>query len=133
MRSAALLFALFSVVVGVIGLVVPDSLMAMMRQSMITPAGLYAFLALRVAVGLLMILVAPTSRAPKTLRAFGAVVALQGLALPFVGIERTQLVLEWETSLGTAVLRGGAVLALAVGSFIAFAVTPVRRPTGGAK
>ena len=126
-----LLVALFNIVVGIVGLVSPDSLVTVRRQYFATPVGLYAAGAVRVAMGLVLILVAPASRAPKTLRALGAVVCLQGLAAMLFGVDRARAILEWE-AMHTALLRAGAVVALATGGFVAFAVTG-RRPTSGAK
>ena len=126
MRIAALLFAVVTIVVGIVGIVSPDSLTTVRRQYFATPVRLYAAGAVRVAMGLVLILVAPASRAPRTMRALGAVVCMQGLAAMLLGPERARAILEWET-MHTALLRAGAVVALATGCFIAFAVTPGRR------
>jgi hypothetical protein len=131
-RSAALLVALFTIVVGIVGLVSPHSVTTVRRLYFATPIRLYAAAALRVAMGLVLILVAPTSRAPKTLRALGAVVCMQGIAATLFGPDRARAILEWETMQGTALLRVGAAVALATGGFIAFAVTG-HRPRTGAK
>jgi hypothetical protein len=131
-RSAALIVALFTIVVGIVGLVSPDSVTTVRRQYFATPVRLYVAGAVRIAMGLVLILVAPTSRAPKTLRALGAVVCMQGLAATLFGPDRARAILEWETMQGTAILRVGAAVALASGSFIAFAVTG-HRPKSGAK
>ena len=130
MRVAALLVAAFTIVVGIAGIVSPDSLTAVRRQYFATPVRLYAAGALRVAMGLVVILVAPNSRAPKTLRALGAVMCLQGLAATLLfGPDRARTILEWETMQGNALLRVGATVALAAGAFMAFAVSG-RRPRG---
>lgn len=125
-RSAALLVALFGIVVGIAGLVAPEGTTAVRRLYFATPAGLYAAAAVRVALGLVVILCAPDSRAPKTLRALGAVVCMQGLAASVFGPERARAILEWETMQGIAVLRAGAAVAIAGWSFVAFAVTSPR-------
>ena len=122
MRIAALLFALFTIFVGLVGLVSPDSLTTVRRLYFATPVGLYAAAAVRIAMGVVLILCAPTSRAPRTLRALGALVCMQGLAAMLFGPDRARAVLEWE-AMHTALLRVGAVVALAAGGFIAFAVT----------
>jgi hypothetical protein len=122
MRIAALLVAVFTIVVGIVGIVSPERVTAVRRQYFATPAGLYAAVAVRVAMGLVVISVAPTSRAPKTLRALGAVMCIQALAASLVGPDRARAILEWETMQGTALLRVGAAVALAAGGFIAFAV-----------
>jgi hypothetical protein len=122
-RSAALLVALFTVVVGIVGLVSPDSVTTVRRLYFATPVGLYAAAAVRVGMGLVLILFAPASRAPKTLRALGAVMCAQGLAATLFGPDRARAILEWEAMQGTALLRVGAAVALATGGFVAFAVT----------
>jgi len=121
-RYAAFLVALFTIVVGIVGLVSPDSVTTLRRLYFATPGRLYPAAAVRVAMGLVLILAAPASRAPKTLRALGAVVYMQGLAATLLGPDRARAILEWETMQGT-LLRVGAAVALATGGFVAFAVT----------
>lgn len=127
MRSAALLVAVFTVVVGVAGLVSPASLTAVRRQYFATPAGLYTAAALRLAMGVVVILGAARSRAPTVLRLFGALMCLQGLSATILGPEHARTVLEWET-MSPALLRAGAIVALGTGLFMVFAVTTRRRP-----
>jgi len=126
MRSLALLVALFIMVVGMAGVLTPDSLITVGRY-VVTPVGLYAVAALRVGIGLVLMLVARISRAPKTLRVFGAVALVGGLATPLFGVERARAILDWEATHGAALIRVGAGLALAAGGFIAFAVAAGRR------
>ena len=127
MKSAALLVALFTIVVGIGGIVSPDSFMTLRRLYFATPGRFYSAGAVRVAMGLVLIVAASSSRWPRTLRALGAVVCLQGLAATLLGLERARAILEWE-AMHTALLRAGALVALASGGFVAFAVTAGRRP-----
>ena len=126
MRFLALIVALLAVMIGITGVVAPDTLFAMMRYAG-TPAGLYAAAVGRVAVGVVLIMVAPRSRAPQLLRGLGGFIMLAGMMTPFFGVERTRAILEWASTQGTALIRGGAALALALGGLLAFAVSPVRR------
>jgi hypothetical protein len=126
-RSAALFVAVFTIIVGIMGLISPDSVTAVRRLYFATPVGLYAAGAVRAAMGLVVILCAPVSRAPKTLRALGAVMCMQALAATLLGPDRARAVLEWEAIQGTALLRVGAAVALATGCFLAFAVSGDRR------
>ena len=123
LRIAALVVAVGTIVTGIVGIASPDLLTAVRRQYFATPVELYAAGALRMAMGIVVILVAPTSRAPKTLRALGALMCLQALSATFAGPERARAILEWEVMQGTALLRVGAAGALAAGGFLAFAVT----------
>ena len=72
MRAAALLVALVTVGIGIGGLISPDSGTEVRRMYFATPARLYTAAAIRVTMGLIVILSAPASRAPKTMRALGA-------------------------------------------------------------
>jgi hypothetical protein len=126
MRIAALLVALFTIVVSIVGIISPDSVTTFRRLYFATSGGLYAACAVRVAMGLVLILAGSSSRWPRTLRVLGAVVCLQGIAATFFGLERARAILEWE-AMHTVLLRAGAVVALATSGFVAFAVT--KRPS----
>ena len=127
MRRAALLVALFTVAVGVLGLVSPAGVTAVRRQYFATPTALYTAAAVRVAMGLVVILSAKASRAPKTLGLLGAVMCLQGLSASLLGPQHARTVLEWET-MQPVLLRAGATVALASGVFMVFAWATGRRP-----
>ena len=126
------ILAVVTIIVGIVGLIDPDSVTTVRRLYFATPAALYAAGAVRVAMGLVLILYAPASRAPKTLRALGALMCMQALTATLLGPDRARAVLEWEAMQGTALLRVGAAVALAAGGFVAFAVTG-HRPQSGAK
>lgn len=127
-RIAALLVAVITILVGVTGLVSPDSVSAF-RRSYFTPAGLYAVGALRAAMGLALILASSRSRWPMLLRLLGAVMCLQATTANLLGLERARAVLEWESA-HPALLRGGALIALASGCFMAFAVRSAAKNDG---
>jgi hypothetical protein len=127
LRSLAWLVASLIMLVGVVGVFAPDRLIALGRY-VSSPAGLYSIAALRVAIGLVLLLVAPISRAPKPLRVLGAFVVVAGLATPLFGVERTRAILDWESTQGTALVRAGGALALVLGASIGFAVVPRSRP-----
>jgi len=126
MRIAGLLLALFIIVVSMVGIVATDHAMTVRRLYYATPGRFYAAGAVRMAMGLVLILAASSSRWPRTVRVLGAVMCLQAIAANLFGLERARAIMEWEAMQGTAVLRAGAVLALASGSFLAFAFT--KRP-----
>jgi ribose/xylose/arabinose/galactoside ABC-type transport system permease subunit len=121
MRIAALVVALFVAVVGIVGIVSPDAVTTIRRQYFATPVGLHAAAAVRVAMGLVLILVARVSRAPKILRTLGALMCAQGLTATLLGLDRAQAILEWEV-MHPVLPRAGAMVALVSGGFVAFAV-----------
>jgi hypothetical protein len=126
MRIAAVPLALLSIAVGIAGIVSPDGGMTVRRLYFATPDLFYAVVAIRVALGLGLILAASSSRWPRTLRLLGAVVCLQGLSATLLGLDHSRVIMEWEGMQGPALLRAGAAVALASGSFIVFAF--VRSP-----
>jgi hypothetical protein len=121
MRIAALLLALIIIVVSMVGIVATDSAITIRRLYFATPGRFYAAGAVRLAMGLVLILASSSSGWPRTLRALGAMMCLQAIAANVFGIERARAIMEWETMQGTALLRAGALVALASGVFVAFA------------
>lgn len=121
MRIAALVVALFTMAVSMACIVFPDNMMTI-RRSYYTPGGLVVGGAVRVAMGLVLILAASSSRWPRSLRVLGAVICLQGITANLLGLERARAILEWE-AMSPALLRAGAVVAFAASGIIAFAVT----------
>jgi hypothetical protein len=129
MRIAVLLLAVCIIVISTVGIVATDTAMTIRRLYFATPGRFYAAGAVRIAMGLVLILAPSNSRWPSALRALGAVMCLQAFAAGLFGIERARAIMEWEATQGPALLRAGAVAALASGVFIAFAGRkgPVRR------
>lgn len=127
MRIAALLVALFTIAVSIVGIVSPDSGMTLRRLYFVTPGRFYAAGAVRVAMGLVLIFAALISRWPWTLRTVGCLMCLQALAANLFGLERARAIMEWEAMQGTALLRVGAMVALVTGGLVVFAVT--KRPS----
>jgi hypothetical protein len=132
MRIAILSIALLIIVFGLFGLVSPDTVMALRREYVVNDYGVYAVAAFRLVLGVLLIRFAPASRVPTTLRVLGILVCLQALVqavgATFIPLDRAQAILEWEAE-HPGLLRLGAVIALSIGAFLAFAVTapPHRR------
>ncbi|HEX7980000.1 MAG TPA: hypothetical protein VF461_15430 [Gemmatimonadaceae bacterium] len=125
--GAALLVALVTLGVGVVGLVDPETLTELRRSYFATPARLYTAGTVRVAMGLVLILAAPSARWPRIVRVLGALMCFQGLAAILMGPEHARAVLEWET-LHASLSRYGAVVALLSGGFLLYAVRG--RPAG---
>jgi hypothetical protein len=123
MRFAAFLVALFTILVGVAGIVSPEYLTMARRAYFAAPVTLYAAAALRVVMGLIVMRVARISRAPRTILLLGVLMTLQGLTAAVLGPAHARTVLEWETAQGPAMLRAGAGVALLAGIFMLFAFT----------
>ena len=129
MRRLGLAIGALVILAGAISFAAPD-LRLSLERSVATPAGLYAIAAFRIAIGLVFVVVAPASRAPRTLRVLGLIVIIAGLMTPWFGIARSRAVLNWLASAGPLLMRLDAGGGMALGGFLVYVVrTPTRRAT----
>jgi len=128
MKYLAWFPAALVVAAGVAGLVAPDTILSL-RSLAATQGALVVFAAVRVAIGVLLIMAhgAPRSRAPRTLQIAGAVLLLVGLATPLFGVERTRAVLAWEAAQGPSLIRLGGAIVVVLGGLLAVALRPLRQ------
>jgi hypothetical protein len=113
--------------VGVTGLLAPFLLLEC-GKSLLSANGLYAVAAVRVAFGLALWFAAGSSRLPRTLRIIGVLIIINGLVTPFIGIERSELLLTWFAMRGPMFVRVIATFAIAFGAFVVYAVSPQHTP-----
>jgi hypothetical protein len=92
-------------------------------RSHLTPAGLYAIAFIRIAVGIVLLLAAASSRMPGVLRVIGVVILIAGAVTPMFGVDRSLAVLEWEASLGPIAIRAMGFAIMAIGGFFIYAVS----------
>ena len=123
MALIALTFSILVAVVGAVGIVVPALLLAI-AGLFVTPVGLYAAAAFRLVLGTAVVVAAPTSRTPTTLRILGVVIIVGGLVTPLLGVERARMFVAWWATQGSAFLRAWAGVALVFGLFLAYAIAP---------
>ena len=121
MKTLGLLVGLLIFVVGVVGVIVPDAMLVLARQTA-TPVGLYVAGLVRVVIGLVLLSAAPVSRYPVGLAGLGVVVFLAGLVTPLFGVSRARAIVEWWAAQGPAVMRLWCLVAVAIGLFVVFAV-----------
>lgn len=128
MRWLGLAIGALVIVASAISLAAPDLRLSLERL-VLTPAGLYAIAAVRIAIGLVCLLAAPASRAPRTLRVLGVIVIIAGLSTPWFGVARSRAVANWMAS-EPLLMRLGAVVGMAIGGFLVYVFrTPTRRTT----
>ena len=125
MVLVALLVGLFIVAIGMFGVAAPHGLLTAIRF-VLTPLGLYLVAALRVVFGVVLVLAAPSSRAPKVLRLLGFIMLVAGLTTPFFGVDRARAMLDWWAARGPAFMRLWAGFAVAFGALVVYAVAPRR-------
>ena len=108
---------------GAIGILSPDTLLAIARE-LVSPVGLFLAAAIRVGFGGVLMLAAPASRAPRAIRAVGALVLVAGIITPFVGIERARAVVDWWSAQGALFAHAAPAVACAVGCSLTYLLSP---------
>jgi hypothetical protein len=127
MRWLGLVIGALVILASAISFAAPD-LRLSLERSVTTPAGLYAIAALRIAIGLVFVLGATASRAPRTLRVLGLIVIIAGLSTPWFGVTRARAVVNWFASAEPLLMRLDAVVGMAMGGFLVYVFRmPTRR------
>jgi len=126
MKLVATTFAVLIAVMGLLLVAAPSAVLEFGR-SILAPAVIYAAAAVRIIFGVTLVMVAPISRAPKTLRVLGAMLVIAGIITPMVGVERSRDVFVWMLAQGTLFTRAWAAMAVGLGVFIAYAIITSRR------
>src|SRR5712691_8581047 len=119
MRLLGLVLGALVILGSAISFAAPD-LRLSLERSVMTPAGLDAIAALRIAIGLVFVLAAPASRAPRTLRMLGLIVIIAGLMTPWFGVVRARAVLDWWANAGPLLKRLDAGAGMAIGGFLVY-------------
>jgi hypothetical protein len=128
MRLLGLVIGALVILVSAISFAVPD-LRLSFERSVTTPAGLEAIAAVRIAIGLVFVLAAPASRAPRTLRTLGLIVIIAGLMTPWFGVTRGRAVLDWLASAGPLLMRLDTCVGMALGAFLVYVFRTPTRPS----
>ena len=129
MRLLGLVVGALVTLASAISFAAPD-LRLLLEGAVMTPAGLYAITAFRIAIGLVFVFAAPASRAPRTVRVLGLIVIIVGLATPWFGVARALAVVNWLASAGPLLMRLDASVGMALGGFLVYVFrTPARLAT----
>lgn len=123
MTYIAVGLSLFIAALGGLGVVSPDRLLSLIRRVQ-TPRGLHATAALRLVLGVALLLVAPASKATDLLQIIGVLAVAAALVTPLVGLARWGRLTEWWWRQGSLVIRVWATIPLALGLYVAWAVLP---------
>ena len=128
MMLLAMALGLIVAALGALGVAAPSVLLEFGR-SLQTSNALYIVAAVRVMFGAILLWVAPASRTPKILRVLGVFIIIAGVVTPFFGVERARAMIDWWSTQGAYFTRAWALVAVAFGLFISYAVTSPRPPT----
>ena len=123
MTLAAVVICLLVSAVAMVGVVSPPHLLGILRK-ILTPRGLILMSAFRVVLGAVLVFSAASSKAPEFIAIVGVIVIVRGVILPIIGVERVRKLLDYWSAQGSGLLRGWALLAAAIGLWVAYAVLP---------
>jgi hypothetical protein len=121
MTFAATLIGVVIILQGLVGLIAPESFAQLIGAIQVPPV-IYAAALVRAVFGVVLLRVAPQSRAPLLLKALGVLVLVGGLLTPIVGVQFGKVILGWWSE-SMLVVRAFATAALVIGSVIVFATT----------
>jgi hypothetical protein len=122
----ALVIGALLIIQGLLGIVVPDAFVEVVRLFQ-SPPMLYVAAALRIAIGIVLICAVTGSRLPMFLRIFGVLVVIGGVLTPFVGVQFAHTILSLWSSQGPGLVRLFALVSLALGLLTSYTVSPARR------
>ena len=112
-----LLIAILLILLGLTGVFWPSGLMDLAKWTF-APKGLYVAAAIRMTVGVLLIIAAGAAATPKTVRLIGVILFAAGIATAFLSAESAQRLSDWWLNYGEDRLRITACLPLTVGLFL---------------
>ncbi len=119
MKYIAALVGIGIAAFGTVGVIAPDVIVRAAEHAL-SPSAMYLIALARVLIGVILIAARRTSRTPKTFVVLGVIAVLNGLATPFVGIDRVRVVVEWWAAQTPFVMATGA-LSVGLGTFISYA------------
>lgn len=128
MTTARWIVVGFGVLVACLGasaVVWPDRLVEF-AETFLTVRGLWIAVALRLVLGMLLWTTAAASRTPLVFRVLGALYFVSGIALPILGLEFLNGMVEWGSALDDFALRGMGLVAALFGAFIVWSAAPRR-------
>lgn len=116
-KTLVLLIAISLIALGLTGVLWPTALMDL-AKSTFSPKGLYPAAAIRIVVGLVLLLAAGVTATPNIVRAIGAIILLGGIATAVLSADTAQRLSSWWLEHGEDRLRMTACVPLAVGLFL---------------
>jgi len=122
----ALLIGVLIAGLGVFGLAAPEEFAGAIGEVQ-KRLNVYGIAAIRIAIGVILLLAAGTSRAPFLLGALGILIVLGGLATIFMPGPLRVSVERWLASGSLATLRIWSGVALAAGAFVVYVTMPKRK------
>ena len=117
------LFAILIIGLSAYGVLLPSKATSLVRST-IELSGLWAAVAARVLLAILLWFSASVSLTPITFEVLAAIALAAAVALPIIGSERILKLVDWLTSWPPVAIRLQCCLGVAFGAFLLWSVSP---------
>ena len=120
MRRLVMLLGLVIIAMGIFGIACPEQSFAVVLH---WPAGLLLFVgvAVRVVLGLVFILAAPSCRSPKIMYAVGIAALIAAIAIVLLGADRLQSGVQWWFRQSPLFMQSAYAAVVLFGAFLVYA------------
>ena len=125
-KMLATILGFLMMLLGLSALLVPERVLTFARFAT-TPNGVYVAAAIRLAIGLILLMAAGGSRFPIVLRVLGAFAILGGIATLVIGVAGAQRIAEQIMPYVTTAIRGIGAFLVVLGAFVIYAVSGKQR------
>ena len=126
-KMLATILGFLMMLLGLSALLVPDRVLPFARFAT-TAKGVYVAAAIRLLIGLNLLMAAAGSRFPVVLRVLGGLAILGGIATLVIGVAGAQRIAEQILPYATAAIRGIGAFLVVIGAFVVYAVSGSRSP-----
>ena len=113
MHLVVTITGVFAVLIGLIGLMQPQALIAVV-QSFGGPVRFWVAVVVRILIGIALIVVAPACQFPVTVRILGGITIIAGFVILVAGQQRLDATIAWWLA-GDAKVRASGLFAIAMG------------------
>ena len=111
---------ILAAVMGLLGVVRPAGLIALVEAVWRPAWGPHAVAAVRVLIGGVLLAAGPASRFPTTLAVLGCIAIIGGLAIPVTSRRHQRAIIDWWKRQHATFLRAWSLAAVAFGAFVVF-------------
>jgi hypothetical protein len=132
-KTLAFWLGVLIAVLGAFDIIAPAPFIWLIEHSNTTRV-FCAAAAVRVGLGLVLILAAPAGRAPRALRVLGGIVLIAGVSTGLAGLlalERARAIIAWWLRQGPGLHLLTRLPPMAIGGFVAYACAPAAPDGGG--
>ena len=118
MTQLVAFFGVLIALLGATGLIRPAALVGWVDSLWRNLRGLWAVVALRLGIGIVLVLAAAECRYPTAIRVLGVISIVSAGLVPVIGLERVRALVSWWTARPPLLIRAWAVVAFAFGAFL---------------